>query len=168
MAVGLPLGYMFILKFGEQPVFKIILGAVLLVYMFLGVFNVQIRKKLPRFLGVPFGAVGGWLGGAFSSGGPPIVIYLFSRVDDPREMKATLQVIFLAVTLVRIITVYLGPVGFTFNVFKISLFAIPACIPVLILGNLLSRKFSPERFKKTIYYMIGAFGVITMVRGIIE
>ena len=101
---------------------------------------------------------------AFTSGGPPIVIYIFSRVDDPREMKATLQVIFMSVTIVRIITVLLGPVGFTFDVIKLSLFAIPACIPVLILGNRLSQKFSPEEFsEKQISNIINMNMLITII-----
>jgi uncharacterized membrane protein YfcA len=48
----------------------------------------------PVYLGVPCGVVGGWVGGAFGTGGPPLVAYLVTQDFPMPRYIASLQVAF--------------------------------------------------------------------------
>ena len=79
----------------SAPLFKSLLGAVLialsLYFLFL---NANIKLK-PNFAnGLLAGAIGGTLGGLFSTGGPPAVLYLSNATKNNITYFATIQFYF--------------------------------------------------------------------------
>ena len=76
-------------------VFKILLGAVLLILSLYFMFFIKNIKLKPTVLnGIMAGALGGTLGGLFSTGGPPAVLYLSSATDDNMTYFSTIQFYF--------------------------------------------------------------------------
>ena len=76
-------------------IFKILLGAVLIVlsiyFMF---FNKHIKINPTCFNGILAGTLGGTLSGLFSTGGPPVVLYLSNAMTDNITYFATIQFYF--------------------------------------------------------------------------
>ena len=76
-------------------IFHILLGAVLILLSFyFMLFNQNIRLKPTFCNGILAGALGGMLGGLFSTGGPPAVLYLSSATKDNITYFATIQFYF--------------------------------------------------------------------------
>jgi uncharacterized membrane protein YfcA len=165
--LGVPLGYRYILFFHDRPLFKITLGAVILLVSLLSLSDNRLRHRLKRGWGVLFGFIGGFIGGAFISGGPVIALYVYSQVEDPRNQKGTLQAIFLVGIIVRLISVGIGVVGYTTDVLIMSsILVIPTSI-MLILGHLLSAGFNVTAIKRSIFLFLCIFGIVIAINGFV-
>jgi uncharacterized membrane protein YfcA len=158
--IGLPLGYLFIVRYGDLAVGRVALGAVLLGFGVVGVAVDPARMRLPKWTGALFGFLSGFTGGAFVTGGPPVVIYLYGRAeDDPREMKPTIQFIFLAVCLLRLGAAATSGVLLEGRVLALSAVSLPLGVVMLWAGHRLSRYGSVRTFRFAVQSLIGAFGV---------
>jgi uncharacterized membrane protein YfcA len=82
--------------YAPTRILKILLGSVLILFslyfLFLGD-RVRLRPSVAN--GLIFGALGGALGGLFSTGGPPAVLYLVHATDKKQVYFATIQTYFL-------------------------------------------------------------------------
>jgi uncharacterized membrane protein YfcA len=67
--IGVPLGYWFILGFGNQPVFRLVFGATLSLFAANELLRPRIRRQLNMAFGLFAGVVGGFLSGAFTAAG---------------------------------------------------------------------------------------------------
>jgi len=163
--IGSPLGYWFIAVYGKQPVFNVIFGVVLLYFSMSGVLSPHVQRKIRSFFAVSIGAAAGFISGAFVSGGPPVVLYLYSQTKDPREMKAALQAIFFMMSVYRLAIVGAGGIGYSKDVLIVPLYAVVPVVSSLILGHALSKYSSAELFRKIVYALLGLVGVIILIRG---
>ncbi|MBQ8551103.1 MAG: sulfite exporter TauE/SafE family protein [Clostridia bacterium] len=76
-------------------IFKILLGSVLIVLsIYFLFFNQRIKIKPGIVNGLIAGGLGGTLGGLFSTGGPPVVLYLSSAAKNNLSYFATVQFYF--------------------------------------------------------------------------
>ncbi len=165
--IGIPVGYQFILIFHQLPLFKFFLGIVIVsgsIYFF---FPVRIRKRIPPTFGIFFGAVSGFIGGAFMSGGPPLSLYLYSQIDDPRDMKGTLQVIFIISSIVRLMAVGVGSAGYSKEVLLTSVVVLVPSVLMLYIGHRVSEKLDLHIIRKFIYGLLGCLGAIIAVNDMI-
>jgi uncharacterized membrane protein YfcA len=163
--VGIPAGYQFILRYHQLPLFKFFLGLIIVsgsIYFF---FPVHIRKSIPAGFGIGFGAVSGFIAGAFMSGGPPLSLYLYSQMDDPRDMKGTLQMIFIISSVVRLVTVGVGKAGYSREVLLTALVVLLPAAGMLYLGHRISEGLDLHLFRKLIYGLLGCFGAVIAVNG---
>ncbi|MEA4966263.1 MAG: sulfite exporter TauE/SafE family protein [Oscillospiraceae bacterium] len=74
---------------------KLLLGAVLILFSLYFLFfssRIHIRPTVPG--GLLAGALGGTLNGLFSTGGPPMVLYLVNATEDNQSYFATIQAYF--------------------------------------------------------------------------
>ena len=79
----------------SQDVFKILLGTVLIILsVYFLFFSTHISVRPTVINGTVAGAVGGVLNGLFSTGGPPIVLYLTHAVKDNNIYFAGIQFYF--------------------------------------------------------------------------
>jgi uncharacterized membrane protein YfcA len=164
--LGVPLGYRFISAFGDQPVFRFVLGGALMIFAVLGA---RKRGKTPRALpgwaALPIGLISGFIGGAFVTGGPPIVMYLYSRTRDPRDMKATIQATFMALSATRIATIALGEKGLAAEgTLRMALIFLPFVVAALIMGHRLSLGHSVDFFRKVVNGLIFLMGLSIVVQ----
>jgi uncharacterized membrane protein YfcA len=156
--LGTPLGYQFIAVFGDKPIFKIVLGSILISFGVMGIKSVK-HKKIAAVWSIPIGILAGFIGGAFTTGGPPIMMYLYSRTDAPQKMKATLQTILFLGIMIRYASMFWG--GRELNLDKtIQLIAwsLSFSLGILLAGHYLSLKTSPRTFLKIVNILITFFG----------
>lgn len=99
--IGIPLGYYFLQGLDERVVIRLLGGALVA----LALFEILMLRRghfvLPQWMGGACGLAGGLLGGAFNTGGPPIVAYVYSQDWSKAQIVATLQIAFLGGGLLR-------------------------------------------------------------------
>ena len=165
-AIGIPAGYQFILRYHQLPLFKFFLGIIIIfgsIYFF---FPFRFRKKIHPSFGVLFGVISGFIAGAFMSGGPPLSLYLYSQMDDPRDMKGVLQATFIIAGVVRLVTVGVGKAGYTADVLLTALVVMLPAAALLYIGHRVSENLDMNLFRKLIYGLLGCFGVVIAANGI--
>lgn len=168
LVIGLPVGYWFIDTFGNRPVFGIILGIILVAYGIVGLRKPHAAKPMGDGVAIPVGMLSGFISGAFVSGGPPLVIYLYSQTDDAREMKATIQAVFMISTFTRLILIAFGEKGYSMDVVWPALISLPLLVPILFVSHAYSKRHSPETFKRVVNILIAVFGCIKLVKAVIQ
>jgi hypothetical protein len=105
----------------------------------------------------------GAIGGAFNTGGPPVVAYLYRRPDPPEVLKATVQMNFLIFTVVRL-SAATGIGLVTGEIVRIALSLAPVIVAGASLGLVLGRRVSPERFRTASWSALGVMGVVLALR----
>jgi len=164
---SLPIGYQVIQKYGASPVFLVILGIVLICFAVNGL----VRPRFPRvhfFWAVPLGFLSGFLSGAFISGGPPMVLYLYSREQDPRRAVVSLQTIFLMAMATRIlVTESIGP-GLSPEIWLWFLGVLPVVLVSTLIGRYCARRVSAESFTQAVYMLIGIGGAVNIMKGLLS
>jgi uncharacterized membrane protein YfcA len=110
------------------------------------------------------GGLGGIFGGAFNSGGPPLIAYVYSRPGTRDQLKATLQMLFLVATISRMAIASSQGV-MTADVLWEAAVATPFAIAGQYAGNALSTRLHPERFRRAAWLGLLALGVVLGVRG---
>ncbi|MCE5218205.1 sulfite exporter TauE/SafE family protein [bacterium] len=112
--VGIPFG-VFVLKLWPNALLLRILGVILL---FTAVRTIKggrngngedcdeapLRPWLDRIVSVSVGAASGALGGAFNTGGPPVIAWVYSRPWTKEQRTATVQAVFFLSSFARILT----------------------------------------------------------------
>jgi uncharacterized membrane protein YfcA len=110
------------------------------------------------------GGLSGLFGGAFNSGGPPLIAYVYSRPGSPDALKATLQALFLCSTFARMAIASAQGV-MTESVLWDAALATPFAICGQYVGNRLSSRLSGERFRRAAWLGLLALGVVLGIRG---
>ena len=163
---GVPLGYWFILAFGNRPVFRLAFGAALTLFAANELFRPRIKRELNMAFGVLAGAMGGFLSGAFTAAGPPLALFIYSRQKDPRLAKGTLQTVFISATIWRLVNIAMFGKGITMLVTKIAAMTLPILVICTFLGHIVSRRVSRGTFLKIVYSFIGLAGVMNILKGL--
>jgi len=105
----------------------------------------------------------GAIGGAFNTGGPPIVAYLYRRPDPPEVLKATVQMNFLIFTVVRLSAA--STIGLVNQeIVRTALLLAPLVVVGAATGLALGRRVSPERFRTASWSALGIMGVVLGLR----
>lgn len=162
--VGVPLGYAFVCRFEDAAIGRAAFALVLLAFSAQGLWRPARTFRFPSWCAVPAGVAGGLLGGAFSSSGPPLVLYLYLREDDPRLAKRTLQVVFLGLSAIRVAVVTAGPHGIPFDMLRLLCGLAPLVWAATWSGHRLSRHVSNVTFARVVFVLLGAAGVCQIVR----
>jgi uncharacterized membrane protein YfcA len=110
------------------------------------------------------GGLSGVFGGAFNSGGPPLIAYVYSRPGTPDQLKATLQALFLCSTFARMALASAQGV-MTSSVFWDAALATPFALAGQYAGNALSSRLSGERFRRAAWLGLLALGGVLAIRG---
>lgn len=147
----------------SQRLFQLLLGAVLiLLSIYFLCVQGKVRIKPTPFSAVCAGAVGGTLNGLFSTGGPPVVLYMTHATSDNMTYFAGVQFYFaltnIYATSVRILK---GVVGW-----KILLPAAAGLLGCLLgdwLGTKVFHKLDSKRLKQVIYIGMILSGIIMIL-----
>jgi uncharacterized membrane protein YfcA len=119
------------------------------------------RKEAPLWDGVT-GLIGGFLGGAFNTGGPAIVAHLYRRPDPPQAVKATNQLIFLTMGLMRLPTAS-AKGQMTSSIWIEAGVMAPFVLVGLFAGIRLGRQISPAHFQRVSWLALGAIGSVLVI-----
>lgn len=105
----------------------------------------------------------GAIGGAFNTGGPPIVAYLYRRPDPPEVLKATIQMTFVIFTIVRLVAA--SSIGLiTGEIVHMALWLTPGIVAGASLGLALGRRVAAERFRTASWSALAVMGVALALR----
>ncbi|MEG1690091.1 MAG: sulfite exporter TauE/SafE family protein, partial [Hafnia sp.] len=93
--LGIPVG-LYALSYLPDHIMKIGLGGFIILYSFYSLFIPRLPVYDKRWIAAPMGAVAGALGAAFSTNGPPVVMYGMLRNLGPAAFRGTLNAFFTA------------------------------------------------------------------------
>ncbi|MBQ4109264.1 MAG: sulfite exporter TauE/SafE family protein [Clostridia bacterium] len=144
-------------------IFKILLGVVLVA---LGIYFIFLNKNIkiaPTFTnGIIAGTLGGVLGGLFSTGGPPAVLYVSSATEKNITYFATIQFYFcftnIYATTMRAIN---GIIHFDIIIY--ALIGITGCMLGDFAGRLVFNRLDSKKLKLIIYIGMLVSGIIMIV-----
>lgn len=159
--IGTPLGVLFLTRVNEQVALSI-LGFVIAAYALYALLGL----KLPRLDGPMWaysaGLVGGLLGGAYNTSGPPVILYADCRRWQPNVFKSNLQGYFIISSLAVLITHYLNG-NITSQVWTTFLWALPFTAIGLVAGLSLDRWLNPVIFRRVVLVLLVIMGVRLML-----
>ncbi|MFN3504642.1 MAG: sulfite exporter TauE/SafE family protein [Caldimicrobium sp.] len=164
--LGVVLGVKGLTILSELTLRKILFGAIL-VYFLWEIYQLRINKTIkyitqinPKYFNSPLSLsvafLVGLLGGLLNTPGPPIVIYLSMLRLDKDLLKATLQLIFAATSLMAAISHFL--VG---NLSKEIALLYLYLLPLAIIGLFIGQKFYLKLTNKVYYYLVNIFLLIS-------
>ena len=152
----------------SSGIMMIVLGGVLIalsIYFLLFSQNIRLRASTPG--GIAIGTTGGILSGLFSTGGPPVVLYLSSIISDKMIYFATIQGYFAITDLYGLGTrVFSGIVTW-----QVLVYAAIGWIGSLIgntLGGLVFNKINAQTLKKIIYVGMIVSGAIMILKELLK
>ncbi|MBU0757322.1 MAG: sulfite exporter TauE/SafE family protein [Nanoarchaeota archaeon] len=149
--IGVYIGTYFLRSFDSSIIRKMFAAFVILFSLKMLFFD-EIRVKKPKYIGI-FGSVAGFFGGMidslFSTGGPPIVMYLSYIKTKKQEFRATCVAMFFVFHIGRLITYSISGL-FTYEVMKIGLLLCPAMIIGSLVGMRFHKKVDERLFKRIV------------------
>jgi hypothetical protein len=110
------------------------------------------------------GVASGVFGGAFNSGGPPLIAYVYSRPGSLAALKGTLQALFLVSSFARMGFAALQGL-FDGSMWSSAALAIPFAVAGQYAGHALSERIESASFRRLAWLGLGALGVVLLVRG---
>lgn len=146
------------LDFLNKELCMVILGVVVFGYAFYSLCNFRLPRFKESFWVFFFGALGGFLGGAFNTAGPPIIVYANSRDWTPIEFKSNLQG-YALITGVIILASHWINGNLSPSVWRCFLYSIPAVILAVAAAVSLDRFFNHKFFRTAVLVVLLGLGI---------
>jgi uncharacterized membrane protein YfcA len=161
--LGTPLGVWVLAALPASTLTRLI-GLVLLTIVALEWLGVYPQRLPGRGWALGAGIAAGLLGAAVGTPGPPVVLYTASQGWSPRTIKANLQAFFLVNQAVIVIGYWWAGL-LTPQVWRYTaLFFVPAALG-LLLGMALFTRIDQARFRRIVFAILFASGLLLVVRG---
>ena len=155
--IGIPLGTYFLSE-ASPKLIKVVLGIIILIFVFMSLTNFIKTKGLNTRWGYLFGLASGLLGGAFNTNGPPVLIYFYLQGWDKFKQKASITGFFIITSVVIVSTHAITGVT-TDAVISKFFCALPAVILGILMGSKMFRKISTEIFNRIVLYGLIIIGI---------
>ena len=159
--VGIPLGVLLVRTLPSELLIRG-LGLFLVTFALYRFFDLPLPTLQRGSWAYPFGLIAGILGGAFNTGGPPIVVYASMNRWPQETFRATLQSCFLVIGLGILISHGLGGL-WTRQVFRLFALSMPVVIPTIWLGGWINRRIPVQQFEQVLFVILMFLGVMLMV-----
>ena len=160
--IGAPVG-LFFLKSTQDNLAKLILAVVIMLFSGYHLLSPGIiRFKTDRGAWF-FGAIAGFLGGAYALPGPPVLIYGVFRQWPPSSLRATLLGFFLPISLIVVVSHWAGGL-WTPSVLVLYGLSLPTILVGIFIGNRLNRTFPKEKFARALYCLLFLCGMILFIQ----
>lgn len=135
----------------------------------LAIYMIFISKRIHLKQGVPtelsMGFIGGFMGGMFAVGGPPMVAYYDSVIDEPLTYQATIQTYFMLTTLSNIFNNFLcGNV--TAKLITPLCITLISCLLGTLVGIKILHKVSMQVIRKLAYAVMICAGTYDLIKAI--
>ena len=145
----------------------LLLGVALLVlsvYFFF--FSHRIKIKPKWYLGLAAGIMSGIMGGMFSIGGPPVVIYFIQSEEDSEHYVGTISAYFVLSGVITALAKAAS--GFITEAVWIALVAgIFGMIVGTFLGKRTGDRIKPEAIRKAVYGFMALSGIANIVMSLV-
>jgi uncharacterized protein len=161
IALGMLLGVTLLVHAPERPLL-LALALFVIAYVARAVLAPQRQQPLAPRWAMPLGGCGGVFTALFGTGGPLYAIFLTSRIDDKRELRATNGMLILATALARIglfagAALYAQP-----GLVALSALMVPVALAGMVVGGHLHVRWPPQRVVQAIYavLLVGALNLL--------
>lgn len=155
--IGTPLGVLFLSRVDENLALRL-LGFVISGYALYALLDL----KLPRLEGSLWayfaGLVGGLLGGAYNTSGPPVIVYADCRRWQPNVFKSNLQGYFIVSSLAVLVSHFLNG-NITPQVWKAFWWTLPFVSVGILAGLSLDRWLNPFVFRRVVLVLLVLMGI---------
>lgn len=162
-AVTIPLAVRFS-SVAPASLMKLVLGVILIAFslwfLFLGK---HVRLRPTAVNGLVAGGLGGVLSGLFSTGGPPVVLYLIHATEDKTVYFATIQAYFAITNLYSALFRAINGVITPFVLTSVAVGLI-GCFVGNAIGSLVFRRINPETLRKIVYVGMIVSGLLMILR----
>lgn len=146
-----------------KRVFEYILGAVLiLLSIYFLFFNQKIKMGKSVKNGIISGTLGGALNGLFSTGGPPVVLYLSQVASDNTEYFAGIQFYFAVANIFAVILRAINGLV-TLESIIMAVIGFIGCMAGDMIGNLVFDRLDGKKLKQIIYIAMIVSGILMIV-----
>ena len=166
--VSIPLGLVG-LHYIPEEIARKLLGAFIVLYVVYDILRLVTPLlntpplESPRWAYL-FGGISGFLTGAFTTGGPPLVMYANSKEWSPEQFKGNLPGVYV-IGMVFALTGHFFEGHLTPELMKISLWCTPLFAVGTGAGILLSQKINAVGFKRIVLSLLGVIGLTDLVIG---
>lgn len=163
LAIGVGLGVTALSRFDDAIMVRILA----LFVVGISVWNIaspSLRTVESRWLDGAAGLLGGLFGGAFNTGGPPLIVHLYRRQEPPDALKATVQILFLSISVLRL-PMAAAQGHFDAAVWRDVAIGVPAVVGGAWAGLRVARRIDPNRFRRICWMGLAALGVALLVAG---
>ncbi|MBC8289734.1 MAG: sulfite exporter TauE/SafE family protein [Planctomycetes bacterium] len=158
---GIPFG-VWLLHEGDDRILKFLLGTVVLGFAIWSLRAPSMPELKSAWWNVPFGLSAGFLGGAYNTAGPPLVIYAALKKWPPDVFRVILQAYFLPSGLL-IVALHGWNGRITPDVLKTFGLTLPAIAVGFLAGRHLAERIPEERFRKTVYIVLLFLGALLVI-----
>lgn len=160
--LGIPVG-LYALSYLPDHIMKIGLGGFIILYSFYSLFIPRLPVYDKRGIAAPMGAVAGALGAAFSTNGPPVVMYGMLRNLGPAAFRGTLNAFFTANNIAIIGGLTTSGI-LTISTVKLVVLCIPTMILGSIVGQYVHKRISVKVFRIMVFLLLIASGAM-LIKG---
>jgi len=162
---SIPLGIIF-LKYLNKTVIMVSLGISVVILTLFSIFLIN-TKTMKFFKSKIFGYIAsfasGFLGGAFTTPGPPMIAYFYNVDDSKMQAKANIQFYFFALDLLIIPAFsYTGIINT--KIALNSFILLPAVIIFSKTGVIFSKKIPPKLFGSIVNVFLIALGLYILIK----
>lgn len=154
---GIPLGLYFLSNLDERVTLTL-LGIVLTLYALYSLLGKQLPPLTHPFWAYLAGFLGGLLGGAYNTFGPPVILYADSRAWPPKIFKSNLSGYFVLCSVVVLVSHALEG-NLTPQVMHMFWSSLPFMLFGLLAGFSLDRWLSPETFRRLVLVLLVLMGL---------
>lgn len=105
----------------------------------------------------PIGVLSGLFGGAFNTGGPPLILYGSARGWAPASFRANLQVVFLASSLVQLAVLSLTGVADRVSL-ELAAIGLPSVVIGVTLGGSFAARLDTRAFRLLVWALLLLLG----------
>jgi len=154
--IAIPVGVLYLRQLDEE-IALFVLGLVIVAYALYAMTGFRLPELKHPAWAWSFGFVGGLLGGAYNTSGPPVVVYGNCRRWSPQEFKSNLSGYFLFISIMLCSTHWLSG-NFTTYVISRFLPALPALLLGFLLGQGMDRWLNPDLFRRIVLVLLIVLG----------
>ena len=155
--IGTPLGVLFLTRVDER-VALVVLGVVISGYALYALLGLKMPRLQENGWAYLAGLLGGMLGGAYNTAGPPVIVYADCRRWPPYVFKGNLQGYFIIVSLAVAFSHALNG-NFTSQVMSLFWGSLPFLVVGIIAGLSLDRWLKPETFRRVVLVLLVVMGL---------
>jgi uncharacterized membrane protein YfcA len=105
----------------------------------------------------PIGVLSGLFGGAFNTGGPPLILYGSARGWAPSSFRANLQVVFLASSLVQLVVLFSTGIANQASL-ELAAVGLPAVLVGVTLGGSLAARLDTRAVRLLVWALLLLLG----------
>lgn len=155
--VGIPMGIVYLRRIDERVTLTI-LGVVIIGYAVYSLLNIHPPRLEHPAWGIGAGLLGGILGGAYNTSGPPVIVYGDCKRWPQEEFKGNMQAFFVISSTIIALAHLIGG-NITPEVWRLYLPSLPVIAAGIISGTSLDRYISQPVFRKIVIAVLIVMGL---------